>query len=159
MQSNLETTVGDLVSSVRANPGDSRLRSESLNGARLSGDDLPPDAPVWEIWQRFAEMYGHRWSSQQGDEPNDTWIRGTYSLTTDQIARGLSQCVNLAQLWPPTLPEFRKLCVDDPGVPRWECRAHKVYDTSSLLEDQTARDARIEEGKKQIAALRAECGI
>jgi hypothetical protein len=104
-------------------------------------------------------MYGHRWTSQQGEEPNDTWIRGTYGLTTDQIARGLSQCVNLAHDWPPTLPEFRKLCLDDPGVPRWECRAHKIIDPGTLIEDKTAREKRVADGREQIAKLREATGL
>lgn len=130
------------------------LLSESRPSAMLSD----PSSPIWELWQRMTEIYGHQWSSQQGDEPNDTWARGLDGLSPQQFAHGLQALFTRSELWPPNLVEFRQLCTGyDPNA--WERRAHKTLDTSHMIEDQTSREKRRAEGLKNILALRAQVGL
>lgn len=66
----------------------------------------------------MTEIYGHRWASSYGDDPGSsagqTWAKGLAGLTPVQLAAGLSACITSAEPWPPTLPEFRQMCL---GIP------------------------------------------
>lgn len=66
---------------------------------------------------RMTEIYGHRWTSAYTRAALDTWAKGLAGLTTEQIGRGVNACVAGAFAWPPTLPEFRTLCLTVPGLP------------------------------------------
>ena len=77
------------------------------------------DALVVNLWERMVHLYGHKWSSSMGDSAHrtgtltstaDTWARGLSGVTAEQIAAGLRRCLDREDAWPPTLPEFRKLC-------------------------------------------------
>lgn len=106
----------------------------------------------------MTEMYGHRWTSQQGEEPNDTWIRGLVDINPVQLGCGLVSCRDSADGWPPTLPEFRAKCTGDDGQ-GWERQAHKLIDSTAKLEDKTAKEKRCADGLAQIRKLRQEVGI
>jgi len=71
------------------------------------------------LWQRMAEVYGHKWVSSYGQGVSDdgeltdvaqTWAKGLSGVTPEQFARGLEHCVKSGEAWPPTLPEFRQFC-------------------------------------------------
>lgn len=68
----------------------------------------------------MAEIYGHRWTSAYGDNPNDgaalTWSKGLGGLHSQQLADGLRACLASADPWPPTLPEFRAMCLSVPTL-------------------------------------------
>lgn len=72
------------------------------------------------MWVRMAEIYGHRWTSGYGEDPDgpaaQTWAKGLAGLRPDQLAAGLTTCLASADPWPPTLPEFRALCLGVPTV-------------------------------------------
>lgn len=65
-------------------------------------------------------IFGHKFSSTYGEsavnegnaltEAARTWASGLRGLTGEQIANGLRECVNCGESWPPTLPEFVKMC-------------------------------------------------
>lgn len=130
------------------------LRSEPQPSEKLSD----PNHPLWELWQRMGEIYGHQWASQQGDEPNDTWVRGLSGLSPEQFSHGLQALFKRVESWPPNLVEFRQLCTGyDPQA--WERRAHKVIDTSHLVENLSCRERRRREGLEKIRALREEVGL
>lgn len=70
-----------------------------------------------QLWERMAEMYGHRWTSSYGTEDaNGTWRKGLAGLTPQQIGAGLVACLKRRPRdgeddWPPTLNEFRAMCL------------------------------------------------
>lgn len=72
------------------------------------------------LWRRLAAIYGHRWVSNYGSNPEgvggDTWRHGLAGMTGDQLATGLRACALSGEGWPPTLPEFRALCF---GIPSY----------------------------------------
>jgi hypothetical protein len=72
------------------------------------------------LWLRMAEIYGHRWTSSFGDNPDQgagvTWAKGLEQLTPTQLAHGLSAAITSTDGWPPTLPEFRAMCMDIPSI-------------------------------------------
>lgn len=69
------------------------------------------------LHERMSEIYGHRWTSAYTRESLDTWAKGLGDMTVDQIKRGVEACIAGAHAWPPTLPEFRDLCLTIPGLP------------------------------------------
>lgn len=66
----------------------------------------------------MASIYGHRWATNFGEdvenEAADTWAVGLADMTGAQLAQGLQACARSGPAWPPTLPEFRCMCL---GVP------------------------------------------
>lgn len=106
----------------------------------------------------MGEIYGHQWASQQGDEPNETWCMGLVDLSPQQFAHGLRELLKRTDKWPPNLVEFRQLATGfDPQA--WERRAHRIIDTSHLIEDTTAKERRAAEGLERIRQLREQTGL
>lgn len=79
------------------------------------------------LWLRMAEIYGHRWTSAYGDNPDagagPTWAKGLEKLTPAQLAHGLTTAIASADGWPPTLPEFRSMCL---GIPTFAAVKHEL---------------------------------
>lgn len=71
-----------------------------------------------EIWVRMLAIYGHRWESAYGRTPDgltgETWAAGLQGIEPRGIAQGFGACLRSADGWPPTLPEFRAMCL---GIP------------------------------------------
>lgn len=76
-----------------------------------------PTPVIDRLHVRMGEIYGHRWGSSYTRAALDTWAKGLAGLSVEQIKRGVSACVAGAFAWPPTLPEFRALCMSVPGLP------------------------------------------
>lgn len=89
------------------------------------------DRVIERLWERMGEIYGHRWPSSYGDDAlkgaGRTWAKGLAGITPDQVADGISACMASAEPWPPTLPEFRGMCLGIPslGTVRQELRAEQ----------------------------------
>lgn len=79
-----------------------------------------PSIPLPELWAAMLATYGHRWASAYGQDPNGvaaaTWATGLAGLSAGQIAAGLRACLTFGDGWPPTLPEFRALCMGIPAL-------------------------------------------
>jgi len=64
----------------------------------------------------MAEIYGHKWVSAHGaSDINNTWLAGLEDLLPKSIGVGLTACIKRSDPWPPSLPEFRSLCLGLPG--------------------------------------------
>lgn len=72
------------------------------------------------LWLRMAEIYGHKWTSAYGDNPDEgaakTWAKGLGDLSTKQIAAGVERLLTSADEWPPALPRFRAICFGIPSL-------------------------------------------
>jgi hypothetical protein len=97
--------------------------AESKNSALHSFPEKLADDVVTRVWARMTAIYGHKWTSHLGlcsdasgelTEAAKTWQRGLAGLTVKQIGRGFSALITSTHEWPPSLPEFRKLCMDTP---------------------------------------------
>lgn len=78
-------------------------------GETSSKTDLPIHW-ISALFKRFQARYGHKWvSAMDGIEEFaiKEWARGLGGLNGEQISKGLDLWI---EDWPPTLPEFRKLC-------------------------------------------------
>jgi len=56
-------------------------------------------------------IYGHKWTAI-AEADDGTWLQGLCGLSPRQVAHGLSKTVTRNNPWPPTLPEFRIICID-----------------------------------------------
>lgn len=98
------------------------------NVSKLPSRQHAPETPSTPIssqlterlWLRMAEIYGHKWTSAYGSDPGasvgGTWAKGLAGLTQSDIAAGVEACLAGALSWPPTLPEFRELCLGIPSA-------------------------------------------
>jgi hypothetical protein len=78
------------------------------------------------IWQRMTEVYGHRWISAWGEGTNpdgtptraaQTWAEGLARYSLDEIRQAFEKLVKRGDEWPPTLPEFMRLCREKRAAP------------------------------------------
>ena len=60
----------------------------------------------------MVEIYGHKFTSAFGDEPNESWVRCLGEISPPQIANGLNRLQHREDDWPPTALEFRRLCLN-----------------------------------------------
>lgn len=70
------------------------------------------------LWQQFADLFPHRWTPALGiwapDNPAvNTWRSTLKGLTPKQLARGIERVRLSGATFPPSAPEFRKLCIGD----------------------------------------------
>jgi len=66
------------------------------------------------LWQRFRDLYGHKWAGLfQGDEAIEswriTWAQGL-DVSAEQIKFALSRIGSEFPDWPPTFGQFKSLC-------------------------------------------------
>jgi len=85
----------------------------------------------------MAEVYGSRWTSSYGDNPNEgaalTWAKGLAGLSGEQLAAGITACITCADPWPPSLPEFRMRCVGVPSLAAVRLDARKLDGFTRLV--------------------------
>lgn len=88
-----------------------------------------------KLWSKMTDIYGYRWASVFGDSPErdvvensagaapltgagSTWAEGLTGLSAQAIAAGVRRAVFSANGYPPTLPEFRAMCLGVPPLAR-----------------------------------------
>lgn len=78
----------------------------------LHQQDPIPATWIDRIFARLNSMYGSRfadmWAGTNMAEWKSTWADGLQGYSVDEIKRGLAECMKSD--WPPTLPQFLKLC-------------------------------------------------
>jgi hypothetical protein len=87
------------------------------------------------LWSKMTAIYGYRWASAFGDSPEregadaangpvgltdagTVWAEGLTGLSPQSIAAGVRRAVFSANGFPPTLPEFRAMCLGVPPLAR-----------------------------------------
>lgn len=99
----------------------------------------------------MQDIYGHKWISAFGESDIDgTWSIALGDLTPEELGRGLRACVERDDPWPPSLPEFRRLC----RPPKRENEAMYRY-SGPMLPHLLSPEQRAE-GRANVAALRAK---
>ena len=60
----------------------------------------------------MASMYGHRWTTAYGDEvdPDGVWAATLDGIEWQYIRKGLGEIAKRGDDWPPSAPEFRRIC-------------------------------------------------
>ncbi len=104
----------------------------------------------------MARIYGHKWTSIN-ETDDGTWLTGLSDVEPDQVAHGLSILVTDHHDWPPTLPEFRDLCIGYKHVEpdHWQqCRS-----STSLLSYKPETRASNETAKTEFKKMKKILGI
>ena len=113
-----------------------------------SAEPVPNGKRVSAFWTRMTELYGHRWTSAQGETPNPTWSKAISGLSNDELRKGLNACLTSTNAWPPSLPEFLAMIRD-----RRENAA--MYRNAPQL---PAPVSSAETARSKLQALRAQLG-
>lgn len=79
---------------------------------KISAQPLP-ETIVAKLWRLMTEVFGHRWASAYGASDSGTWAKGLAGLDSEDVGRGVRRVIEAGMDWPPSLPEFRKLCEPD----------------------------------------------
>jgi hypothetical protein len=78
------------------------------------------DKVICHIWQRMATIYGYKWASHMGmaddgtgilTDAANTWKKGLAGITVEKIKYGFDVLIFKKHEWPPSLPEFRSICI------------------------------------------------
>lgn len=110
---------------------------------------------------RMAEIYGHRWTSAFGENPDQgaalTWAKGLAGIAPAQLAEGLVSCLASADPWPPTLPEFRARCLGVPALAQVQMELRSPGERSafsilvwSCIDSHRYRHASIDKTERMI---------
>jgi hypothetical protein len=80
------------------------------------------DHDMGTLWERMTQMFGHRWVSAYGASDTDNvWLACLDGLSPEQLRSGMRAVARGGEAWPPTAPQFRKLCesatLADHGLP------------------------------------------
>lgn len=63
------------------------------------------------LWVKMTGLYGYKWTSVYGTEPDSTWTRGLAGVDKNQLAAGLKACMEREDEWPPGLATFKQYCM------------------------------------------------
>lgn len=91
-------------------------------------------------------IYGHKWTSAFGARDDGTWLTGLRDVAPEQIAVGLEVCRTSIEPWPPTLPQFRAMCLPAKRI----SAAHRV----ALPAPPVPREARIAMADRFVPQMR-----
>lgn len=117
------------------------------------------------MWERMGQLFGHKWSSQEGEITDPAgkfnprfllWCLKTAHLTDEDWARGFREVefrVREAarmgdEIWAPSYAAFLGYCEKPVGAP-----AHRYFDRSAALEDKTAKERRRQLGLENCSKL------
>ncbi len=111
---------------------------------------------VTTLWEKMTRLYGHKWSSVS-ESDDGTWLDALRGLTPAQLGYGWRKMIDCGEYdWPPSAPEFRRLCVDvDQGALEHYIRrfAFKGIDSYSVgTMTQKEQDRRISQVRKPATA-------
>ena len=123
--------VENLHSSIKGCSPSQELKSENDGNATTNSASLAEklsDKIICHAWQRMISIYGHKWSSHLGfaddgtgllTDAAKTWQKGLSGVTLEQLKYGFDMLIFKNHDWPPSLPEFRKLCLSNvpSGIP------------------------------------------
>ena len=135
-----------------------------LNNLTASSTGLPKkqsteanlsDLVVLNIFKKFQSIYLNKWTSAlNGIEEiaMNEWGQALAGLMPEHIERGLS---NLPISWPPTVFEFKELCVGGQEEKRLDA-SHKYVERrhDHLLESDETKEKRKVAAKSAIAEMR-----
>lgn len=88
-----------------------------------------PEHWIERLFARFEAMYGARfadaWKGCDLKNVKVVWAESLGTYSRDELAAGVAGC--MAKDWPPTLPEFLRLCRQPPAVPGGHPTAHEAW--------------------------------
>ena len=103
------------------------------------------------IFKRFQNIYAHKYLSAFGDATEIKMVKKEWyysdafkSLSQAQVELGINKCIDgttvneKGESWPPNLPEFIKLCQDEPAEEKYHLPYFKHEDRSRSIRKEDA---------------------
>lgn len=115
-----EECLSAIASAREQKPTTAATSTSDGSGTRSSTKPELSECARRSLWESMGDVYGHRWGSSYGADPDGrtarTWAKGLADIHPGQLAVGIRACVKAADGWPPSLPEFRALCLSIPAL-------------------------------------------
>jgi hypothetical protein len=92
-----------------------------------------------DLWIALASIYGPRWISTYGVDPDPIWARAIASIPGPALTQALQACLERGSEWPPNLPEFLAMCRPARVVDYEPWMATGVDETQKRLEHLRSR--------------------
>jgi hypothetical protein len=91
---------------------------EAVNSRQLKESKQPEQQPrneeaEWNLWEIMTKCFPYQWTSREGDEPTEIWGQLLTGLTQDQINQGTKKLLKWTKEFPPTVLQFRQLCLPE----------------------------------------------
>lgn len=110
------------------------------------------------LWKRLREYLGLSWTREHGEIDGsdiDTWQDALAEFSEAQIARGVKWCQSWDRDFPPTLPQFKKLCLtvrpeELPNHTERRLALEKQTGQSVAVLEHLARSATSEIAKREL---------
>jgi len=116
---------------------------------------------VDNLWGKMGAMYGHKFASQFGETPDETWITCLTGISGRQMADGLNHCLTHHTEWPPGAAQFRALCLGqfidkDGNDSSWQHagQAYKEFQTEKLIESDEITTKRKKAGHSALSDMK-----
>lgn len=114
------------------------------------------------LWKRLREYFGTTWTREHGDiDGSDiaAWRDGLEQYTEAQIARGVKWCQEWTNDFPPTLPQFLRMCLsvrpeELPNVTEKRMALEKDTGKPVAMLEHLARVAHSEIAKRELGRMR-----
>ena len=135
-------------------PPQDELDRMLLRESRNSSERAQKEVEIAQLWQLMGSMFGHRWTTAYGDQPDPdrVWYSTLKDLSFDQMKKGMGEVANQCLEWPPSAPQFRKMCLGEPE--HW---AHKRIASANAQEATKALpNKRSEETKTKASSFISE---
>ena len=73
---------------------------------------------MWNLWVMMTKLFHRAWTSREGEEPTDIWGKLLTELSQDQVNNGFDKILSWESPFPPTVLQFRQLCLPEGIAPR-----------------------------------------
>lgn len=108
---------------------------------------------VQRLWDRMATMFGQKFTSQfHGHDDNlawlETWGLGLADKSAADLKLGIARMLRECS-WPPSLPEFRRLCEPERVRPEHQRLLPEPRDTKDRSAEIAALLAKVQAGAKR----------
>lgn len=111
------------------------------------------DLVVLNIFKKFQAIYLNKWTSALGgieEIAMKEWAQALAGLEPEHIERGLN---NLPKSWPPTVFEFKELCLGEPEDKRLDA-SHRENRVSHMIESDEVKEKRKIAAKSAVADMK-----
>lgn len=88
-----------------------QINSRQLRESKPSEQKPLDDEALWNLWEIMTKLFHHAWTSREGEEPTDHWGKLLTELSQDQINSGFDKILDWDSSFPPTVLQFRQLCL------------------------------------------------
>ena len=112
------------------------------------------------LWKRLREYIGQTWVREYGDV-NDgafqSWLPALLEFSEEQIAQGVKACWNWTKDFPPTIGQFRQLCMTVSNQPNFTERRiaeEKSTGQPSSMIEHLSRSATTPTAKRELERMR-----